>query len=192
MCIALIYLWLEKWHGQRQVDLLSKESKFKTVKLQELSALQKRIHSGREEQKQQRHLDLERFVGLSFFLSFFLSFSVCFLFPPLCFSYFLFSIFYFILVFLSIFLYCYFLSTLIRPSCLHLSSCCSIVCHSLISLFISSKTLFFLTPFWISIFMPPSLTSPFPLIITFPHAWTLLSPYFYDILFISHPSYSSH
>ena len=133
-----------------------------------------------------------REVRWSFFLSFFLSFSVCFLFPPLCFSYFLFSIFYFILVFLSIFLYCYFLSTLIRPSCLHLSSCCSIVCHSLISLFISSKTLFFLTPFWISIFMPPSLTSPFPLIITFPHAWTLLSPYFYDILFISHPSYSSH
>ena len=56
-------IWIsEKWHGRRQQDLLAKESKFKQVKLQELSALQKRIHTGREEQKQQRHMDLERLL----------------------------------------------------------------------------------------------------------------------------------
>lgn len=32
------------------------------MKLQELAALQKRIHTGREEQKQQRHMDLERLL----------------------------------------------------------------------------------------------------------------------------------
>jgi len=51
---------LEKWHNQRQQDLLLKESKFKHSKQQELIALQKRIQSGREEQKKQRHQDLER------------------------------------------------------------------------------------------------------------------------------------
>ena len=51
---------LEKWHGERQQDLLQKESKFKFVKQQELLALQKRIQTGREEQKKQRHQDLER------------------------------------------------------------------------------------------------------------------------------------
>jgi sialic acid synthase SpsE len=58
----MLYVCVEKWHGQRQQDLLSKESKFKQVKLQELAALQKRIHTGREEQKQQRHMDLERLL----------------------------------------------------------------------------------------------------------------------------------
>ena len=53
---------LEKWHGQRQTDLLQKEAKFKTVKQQELIALQKRIQTGREEQKKQRHQDLERLL----------------------------------------------------------------------------------------------------------------------------------
>lgn len=51
---------LEKWHNQRQSDLLQKEAKFKQVKQQELIALQKRIQTGREEQKKQRHQDLER------------------------------------------------------------------------------------------------------------------------------------
>jgi hypothetical protein len=51
---------LEKWHSDRQQDLLAKESKFKYNKQQELLALQKRIQTGREEQKKQRHLDLER------------------------------------------------------------------------------------------------------------------------------------
>lgn len=77
---------LEKWHSDRQQvgvpggagcvlfshccyvvvivvqDLLSKESKFKFGKQQELLALQKRIQTGREEQKKQRHLDLERLL----------------------------------------------------------------------------------------------------------------------------------
>lgn len=51
---------LEKWHSERQQDLLQKEAKFKYNKQQELLALQKRIQTGREEQKKQRHLDLER------------------------------------------------------------------------------------------------------------------------------------
>lgn len=53
---------LEKWHSQRQQDLLQKEAKFKHVKQQELIALQKRIQTGREEQKKQRHQDLERLL----------------------------------------------------------------------------------------------------------------------------------
>eukprot|EP00596_Hydrurales_sp_CCMP1899_P004576 CAMPEP_0119042068 /NCGR_PEP_ID=MMETSP1177-20130426/14328_1 /TAXON_ID=2985 /ORGANISM="Ochromonas sp, Strain CCMP1899" /LENGTH=250 /DNA_ID=CAMNT_0007008585 /DNA_START=219 /DNA_END=967 /DNA_ORIENTATION=- len=53
---------LEKWHSQRQQDLLLKEGKFKHIKLQELIALQKRIQTGREEQKKQRHQDLERLL----------------------------------------------------------------------------------------------------------------------------------
>mmetsp|Transcript_8839 Transcript_8839/g.13230 ORF Transcript_8839/g.13230 Transcript_8839/m.13230 type:complete len:268 (-) Transcript_8839:204-1007(-) len=53
---------LEKWHSQRQQDLLAKEGKFKHVKQQELVALQKRIQTGREEQKKQRHQDLERLL----------------------------------------------------------------------------------------------------------------------------------
>lgn len=53
---------LEKWHNQRQQDLLQRETKFKHVKQQELLALQKRIQSGREEQKKQRHQDLERLL----------------------------------------------------------------------------------------------------------------------------------
>ena len=39
-----------------------KEQKFKVAKQQELVALQKRIQTGREEQKKQRHLDLERLL----------------------------------------------------------------------------------------------------------------------------------
>jgi len=53
---------LEKWHSERQQDLLQKEAKFKFNKQQELLALQKRIQSGREEQKKQRHMDLERLL----------------------------------------------------------------------------------------------------------------------------------
>jgi hypothetical protein len=53
---------LEKWHSQRQQDLLQKETKFKQIKQQELIALQKRVQSGREEQKKQRHHDLERLL----------------------------------------------------------------------------------------------------------------------------------
>lgn len=46
----------------RQQDLLQKEAKFKHAKQQELVALQKRIQTGREEQKKQRHQDLERLL----------------------------------------------------------------------------------------------------------------------------------
>jgi len=53
---------LEKWHTSRQQDLLQKEAKFKHNKQQEILALQKRIQTGREEQKKQRHLDLERLL----------------------------------------------------------------------------------------------------------------------------------
>eukprot|EP01038_Epipyxis_sp_PR26KG_P013065 gene13065-17514_t len=53
---------LEKWHSERQQDLLQKEAKFKFMKQQELIALQKRIQTGREEQKKQRHQDLERLL----------------------------------------------------------------------------------------------------------------------------------
>ena len=53
---------LEKWHSQRQQDLLGKEAKFKVAKQSELQALQKRIQTGREEQKKQRHQDLERLL----------------------------------------------------------------------------------------------------------------------------------
>lgn len=53
---------LEKWHTQRQQDLLQKEAQFKHTKQQELIALQKRIQTGREEQKKQRHHDLERLL----------------------------------------------------------------------------------------------------------------------------------
>ena len=53
---------LEKWHSQRQQDLLGREAKFKIAKQSELLALQKRIQTGREEQKKQRHLDLERLL----------------------------------------------------------------------------------------------------------------------------------
>eukprot|EP01041_Mallomonas_annulata_P001675 gene1675-3235_t len=55
---------LEKWHNQRQTELLQRETKFKHVKQQELIALQKRIQSGREEQKKQRHQDLERYQNV--------------------------------------------------------------------------------------------------------------------------------
>lgn len=53
---------LEKWHSERQQDLLQKEAKFKFNKQQELIALQKRIQTGREEQKKTRHHDLERLL----------------------------------------------------------------------------------------------------------------------------------
>ena len=63
---------LEKWHSQRQQDLLAKEGKFKHIKQQELVALQKRIQTGREEQKKQRHQDLERFQFFTVLFFFFL------------------------------------------------------------------------------------------------------------------------
>ena len=55
---------LEKFQTTRQQEMLQKEAQFKHSKQQELLALQKRIQSGREEQKKQRHQDLERLVFL--------------------------------------------------------------------------------------------------------------------------------
>ena len=74
----------DKWEGLRQQEALQKyvsgprdnlrltfmltifmpcrEAQFKHSKQQELLALQKRIQSGREEQKKKRHLDLERLL----------------------------------------------------------------------------------------------------------------------------------
>jgi len=52
----------ERWHNVKQQEMFQKEAKFKHTKQQELVALQKRIHTGREEQKKQRHLDLERLL----------------------------------------------------------------------------------------------------------------------------------
>jgi hypothetical protein len=42
--------------------MFQREAKFKHQKQQELIALQKRIATGREEQKKQRELDLERLL----------------------------------------------------------------------------------------------------------------------------------
>lgn len=50
----------EKWFEQKQQEMTQQERKFKQGKLQELTALQKRIQTGREGQKKQRHIELER------------------------------------------------------------------------------------------------------------------------------------
>jgi len=59
---ALEAFELEKWHTERESNILGKEDKFKYSKQQELIALQKRIQTGRDELKKQRHLDLERLL----------------------------------------------------------------------------------------------------------------------------------
>lgn len=51
---------VEKWRSNKQQEMFQKEAKFKQRQRHELSALQKRIQSGREEQKKQRQMDLER------------------------------------------------------------------------------------------------------------------------------------
>ena len=53
---------MEKWKNKKQAELFQKEATFKHKQQQELLALQKRIQSGREEQKKQRQLDLERLL----------------------------------------------------------------------------------------------------------------------------------
>merc|ERR1712185_88069 len=55
-CDALEAWELEKWQNSKQ------QAKFQHQKQQELIALQKRIHTGREEQKKQRQMDLERLL----------------------------------------------------------------------------------------------------------------------------------
>ncbi|KAH9131383.1 hypothetical protein AeNC1_019676 [Aphanomyces euteiches] len=53
---------MEKWRNAKQQEMFQREIKFKQRQRQELDALQKRIQSGREEQKKQRQLDLERLL----------------------------------------------------------------------------------------------------------------------------------
>lgn len=53
---------LEKWRNKRQQEMFQKEQKFKQNKAQEMQALLKRIQTGREEQKKQRQVDLERLL----------------------------------------------------------------------------------------------------------------------------------
>ena len=51
----------EKWFEHKQQEMSQQENKFKQGKLQELTALQKRIQTGKEELKKQRHVELERY-----------------------------------------------------------------------------------------------------------------------------------
>jgi hypothetical protein len=57
---------LEKGKNQKQQEMLQREVVFKQRQRQDLDALLKRIQSGREEQKKQRQVDLERYVIILF------------------------------------------------------------------------------------------------------------------------------
>lgn len=61
-CDALEAFELEKWQNSKQQEMFQREAKYKHQKQQELLALQKRVRTGREEQKKQRQLDLERLL----------------------------------------------------------------------------------------------------------------------------------
>jgi len=52
----------EQWNKMKQKEMFQKESQFKSCKRQELSAIQKRINAGREEQLQRRAFELERLI----------------------------------------------------------------------------------------------------------------------------------
>lgn len=51
---------MAKWERKKNEEMLRAESQFKSTKRQEVAALQKRIQAGREEQKKQRRVALER------------------------------------------------------------------------------------------------------------------------------------
>ena len=53
---------LEKLRNKTQQGMYAKEARFTQKQAQELGALAKRIQTGREEQKKQRQLDLERLL----------------------------------------------------------------------------------------------------------------------------------
>jgi hypothetical protein len=53
---------LEKLRNKTQQGMYTKEARFTQKQSQELGALAKRIQTGREEQKKQRQLDLERLL----------------------------------------------------------------------------------------------------------------------------------
>ena len=52
----------ERWREGKRAEMLQKEAQFKHQKTQELLALQKRIHTGREEEKKSRRVVLERLL----------------------------------------------------------------------------------------------------------------------------------
>lgn len=52
----------EQWNKMKQKELFQKESQFKSSKRQELSALQKRINTSKEELLQRRALELQRLM----------------------------------------------------------------------------------------------------------------------------------
>ena len=52
----------DKWMKQRQKDIHRHENNFKKLKRQELVALQKRIQTGRDEQKKQKKLALQQLL----------------------------------------------------------------------------------------------------------------------------------
>lgn len=52
----------EQWNSMKQKEMFQQESQFKAAKRQELSALQKRIKSGREEQRKRRQTALQRLM----------------------------------------------------------------------------------------------------------------------------------
>ena len=53
---------LQKWEAKHQQEMTRAEAQFKVTKRQEVAALQKRIQSGREDQKKQRRIALERLL----------------------------------------------------------------------------------------------------------------------------------
>ena len=53
---------IEQWNKQKQSEMFQQENQFKAMKRQELSALQKRIKAGREEQRKRRQFALERLM----------------------------------------------------------------------------------------------------------------------------------
>ncbi|KAL7536606.1 hypothetical protein ACHAXR_007286 [Thalassiosira sp. AJA248-18] len=52
----------EQWNTMKQKEMFQHENQFKAVKRQELSALQKRIKAGKEEQRKRRQFALERLM----------------------------------------------------------------------------------------------------------------------------------
>ena len=59
---AMEKIELQKWEAKHQHEMTRAEAQFKTAKRQEVAALQKRIQAGKEEQKKQRRIALERLL----------------------------------------------------------------------------------------------------------------------------------
>lgn len=59
---AMEKIELQKWEAKHQKEMTRAEDQFKVTKKQEVAALQKRIQSGREDQKKQRRIALERLL----------------------------------------------------------------------------------------------------------------------------------